>query len=157
MILLLSTFGVCCISALVPLVNAEAYLAGIGVIVDSGDVWALSVVAALGQMTGKAVWYQVGRSSLQWPWVRRKTQSARWQQRYQAWQDRTQGHPGLTGLLLFTSAIVGLPPFALVSVLAGQLRVPFGLFLITGLVGRTARFATILGGMTALIDHGVIT
>ncbi len=48
-------------------------------------------------------------------------------------------------LLLF-SAATGFPPFAIVAVLAGQLRMNVALFLVVGTVGRTLRFAAFLGG-----------
>jgi membrane protein YqaA with SNARE-associated domain len=45
---------------------------------------------------------------------------------------------------VFVSAVTGLPPFALVSALAGawQLRLPS--FFVLGLTGRSARFAGVL-------------
>lgn len=156
MTLLLSTFGVCFVSALIPLVNAEAYLGGVGLLSDDPGIWVLAIVAALGQMVGKVIWYQVGRSSLNWRWVRRKTESTKWQGRFETWQRRTRGNAWIAGLLVFVSAAVGLPPFAIIAVLAGQLRVPFVLFVLTGFAGRVLRFAAVLGGMSFLVDHGIL-
>ena len=156
MTLLLSTFGVCFVSALVPLVNAEAYLGGVAVLSSNAGVWSLAATAALGQMAGKSIWYLLGRSSLGWGWVRRRTESERWQRAYATWQRRTQGSPWLVGALVFASAVVGLPPFAVISVLAGQLQVPLPLFLATGFGGRLIRFAAVLGGAAFLVDHGIV-
>ena len=156
MTLLASTFGICFVSALIPLVNAEAYLGGVGVLSDNAGIWGLAVVAGLGQMAGKVIWYQLGRSSLNWRWVRRKTESTKWQNRFETWQRRTRGSPWIVGVLVFVSAAVGLPPFAVISVLAGQLRVPLWLFLLTGLTGRVIRFAAVLGGAAFLVDHGIV-
>lgn len=156
MTLLLTTIGVCFVSALIPLVNAEAYLGGVSLLGGGSELWVLSAAAALGQMAGKVIWYQLGRSSLNWGWVRRKTDSAKWRSRFETWQRRTRGNPWLAGLLVFASALVGLPPFAIISVLAGQLRVPLILFVLTGFVGRLLRFAGILGGVAFLIEHDVV-
>ena len=154
--LLLTTFGVCVVSALVPLVNAEAYLGGVGILREGAGVWVLSGVAALGQMIGKVVWYFVGASSLRWRWVRRRIEAPSWQARYATWQRRTRGSPWLVGVLVFASALVGLPPFAIISVLAGQLAVPLSLFVITGLAGRWLRFAAVLGGVSFLVESGIV-
>ncbi len=42
--------------------------------------------------------------------------------------------------------VINFPPFAIVAVLAGQLRMNLWLFLVVGFVGRTLRFAAFLGG-----------
>jgi hypothetical protein len=46
-------FAVCLVSALVPVVNAEAYLAGLGVLDQPAGIWLIAVVAAAGQTAGK--------------------------------------------------------------------------------------------------------
>ena len=51
----------------------------------------------------------------------------------------------LTGVLTLASAAIGLPPFAVVSVLAGQLRMSLWLFCSVGVLGRWVRFLVILG------------
>ena len=155
MTLLAATFGICLVSALLPLVNAEAYLGGVGVLHGEAELWALAAVAGLGQMAGKLVWYLLGRSSLGWGWVRRRTESTKWQSRLETWQRRTRGNPWLVGALVFVSAVLGLPPFAVIAVLAGQLRVPLVLFFLTGLAGRVLRFAAVLGGAAWLDDSGI--
>jgi hypothetical protein len=45
---------------------------------------------------------------------------------------------------VFLSAVTGLPPFALVSVLAGAWRLRLSSFFVLGLAGRSARFAGVL-------------
>ncbi|HEV8055934.1 MAG TPA: hypothetical protein VGP51_05560 [Nocardioidaceae bacterium] len=150
MLLLLTTLGICFVSALFPLVNAEAYMSALAVTSDDRAVWLLAITAGVGQMGGKIIWYQVGRSSLNWRWVRRKIDSVTWQARLTRWQGRVQGNRWSVAAFLATSAFFGLPPFAIISVLAGQLKVPFALFCATGLAGRILRFAAILGGISAL-------
>lgn len=134
-------------SALVPLVNMEAYL-GIQAGVEQVDhIWLLGLLAACGQMLGKVVWYHLGARSLRWGWVRRKLEQPKQQARLELWRRRTEQRPALVGVLLFASALAGLPPFAIVSVLAGQLRMNAVLFFTVGLAGRWLRFAAVLGGL----------
>ena len=133
-------------SALVPLVNIEAYLGVRGSVAAVGAVWTLGLAAALGQMAGKVVWYYLGANALSWGWVRRKVETPKAQARLEKWRTRTQTKPLVAGSLVFVSAFSGLPPFAIVAVLAGQLRMNLGLFFALGLVGRWLRFAAVLGG-----------
>lgn len=133
-------------SALVPLVNIEAYLGVRGSVADVGAVWTLGFAAALGQMAGKVVWYYLGANALNWGWVRRKVETPKAQARLEKWRTRTQTKPLVAGSLVFLSAFSGFPPFAIVAVLAGQLRMNLGLFFVLGLVGRWLRFAAVLGG-----------
>ncbi|QNN54827.1 VTT domain-containing protein [Nocardioides mesophilus] len=109
-------------------------------------MWWLGLVAAAGQMVGKVVWYYLGASSLQWGWIRRRLDKPKNLARLELWRHRTAERPLVAGVLLFTSALVGFPPFAIVSVLAGQLRMNLVLFLTLGLLGRWLRFVAVLGG-----------
>ncbi len=144
---LLSLFGIAFASALVPVINIEAYLGLRAAFADLGDLWLLGLVAAVGQMGGKLVWYYVGASSLEWRWVKRKLDKPKQKARLLTWRARTDQRPVLAGGLVFVSALTGLPPFAVLAVLAGQLRMNLTLFLVLGLVGRWLRFVAILGGV----------
>jgi membrane protein YqaA with SNARE-associated domain len=143
---LIAVLGVGIASALVPLINIEAYL-GVRASVGGLDgVWLLGFVAALGQMVGKIAWYYLGANALSWGWVRRRMDTPKTQARLDRWRTRTHERPVLAGGLVLVSALVGLPPFAVVAVLAGQLRMGLTLFLVLGLAGRWLRFAAVLGG-----------
>jgi membrane protein YqaA with SNARE-associated domain len=143
---LIAVLGVGIASALVPLINIEAYL-GVRASVGGLDgVWLLGFVAALGQMIGKIAWYYLGANALSWGWVRRRMDTPKTQARLDRWRTRTQERPVLAGGLVLVSALVGLPPFAVVAVLAGQLRIGLVLFFVLGLAGRWLRFAAVLGG-----------
>lgn len=143
---LFSTFGVAVASALLPLINIEVYLGAVAA-GRVGAIWPLAAVAAAGQMLGKIAYYYVGRSALEWSWVRRKTESPRFQAQLQRWQHRIGDRPVVGGLVVFAAASVGVPPLLIMSVLAGTLRISFPVFLVVGLVGRMLRFATILGAV----------
>lgn len=151
-----ATFFYCILSALIPLFNAEVYVSGVAAGIDSASegvmLWLLAGAAAAGQMIGKLAYFLLGRSSLNWRWVRKKTESERWQAALARWQRRIGGRPWLAGAVLLGSAFAGFPPFAVLSVIAGQLRVALPLFLTVGFVGRTARFAAVLGLVGFLAD-----
>jgi membrane protein YqaA with SNARE-associated domain len=143
---LLGVLGVAFASALVPLVNIEAYLGVRGSVGGIDNVWVLGLAAGLGQMVGKVVWYYLGASSLHWGWVRRRMETPKAQARLETWRLRTHERPVLAGALVFGSAFSGFPPFAILSVLAGQLRMQLALFFGLGLAGRWLRFTAVLGG-----------
>ena len=142
----LGVLGVGLLSALVPLVNIEVYLAARGAVASVQGLWGLALMAALGQMVGKVVWYYIGASSLRWPWVRRKMETPRALERLERWRERTHARPVIAGALVLVSAFSGFPPFAVVAVVAGQLRMSLVLFFALGLAGRWLRFAAVLGG-----------
>jgi membrane protein YqaA with SNARE-associated domain len=143
---LLGVVGVAFASALVPLINIEAYLGVRGSVGGIDNVWVLGLAAAAGQMVGKLVWYYLGASSLSWGWVRKRMETPKAQARLEKWRTRTQERPVVTGVLVFLSAFSGFPPFAIVAVLAGQLRMSLTLFFVLGLIGRWLRFAAVLEG-----------
>lgn len=149
---LLALFVIGVASALVPLINIEAYLGVRAAVASMGSIWLLGFVAAVGQMVGKLVWYYLGASSLNWGWIRRKVEQPRNAARLEAWRARTHHRPVVAGMMLFVSASVGFPPFAIVAVLAGQLRMSLALFLVLGLAGRWLRFVAVLGGAQWLVD-----
>lgn len=147
---LLAVLGVGVLSALVPLVNIEAYLGVRGSFAGLHSIWLLGFVAAVGQMTGKLVWYYLGASSLRWAWVQRRLDNPKAQARLARWRARTDERPLVAGGLVAVSAFSGFPPFAILSVLAGQLRMRLWLFLGLGLAGRWLRFSAVLGGASWL-------
>lgn len=148
MVILFATLGVSFASALIPLVNVEAYLGAVVATTNGLNLWLLCITAGVGQMAGKVLWYEAGRRSMDLAWIRRKMSSPKRQGQLELWRSRVQGRPVLSGAVLLASAFVGIPPYAVISVLAGQLRTSFLLFLVTGLVGRTGRFAVVAFGVS---------
>lgn len=154
--LLLATFGVAVASALFPLINIEAYIAGVAALVDSVGIWPVALVAAAGQALGKALWYEIGRASMSWPYIQKKMASPAWQRQYERVKTRTDDRPWVGIALLFLSATSGFPPLAIMAVLAGQLSFRRVWFYLTTFVGRTLRFAAVLGGVSLLAHSGLL-
>lgn len=134
-----ASFAVAILSGLVPVVNAELYLVGVVLAVGGiPEALLLALIVAFGQMVAKIVMYQaalratnLGKRS---PRLEPKIEKAR------AYVEKWRSKPLSVS---FVSATLGLPPFYLVTLVAGMLQVPFRAFFIVGLIGRTLRFATI--------------
>jgi len=141
--LLVATFFYSAAAAVAAFLALEAYLA---VAAEDGTYPAvvLAAVAAVGQVLGKLLWYWAGAGTTRLPWLRRKLDSARVAAALARWRDRADGRPVYLALLLLASAFAGLPPFMVMSVVAGVLRVRVWLFVATGLAGRFARFWLLL-------------
>lgn len=141
---LLLTFLVSAASALVPLINTEAYLLGATSTVD--DVWwLLALVAAAGQTLGKLVLFLAARGAIRVSWLtRRKHQSGPPDGRAVRWMNAVRVHRSGQVALVATSAVLGLPPLLATSVLAGTTTMRASLFAVICLGGRWARFCLLL-------------
>ena len=141
------TFGYSVVSALVPVVNAELYLVGLMTRQPQLAWWLVGLAAAAGQMVGKLVYYYAGRGTLRLPArLRRRSErqsAGHWSRRLARFQQTCHDRPVWTVGVLLASASIGLPPYLAIALLAGVGRVPLPTFLVTGLVGRFARFGAI--------------
>jgi membrane protein YqaA with SNARE-associated domain len=135
--LLIATFFFSFASALVPILNAEIFVAGVA---QKYPIVLVALIAAAGQMVGKTLWYYAGAHAEKLPYIHRKMQQPKFETSLDKWRTQTEGRKTYTGLILFASASAGFPPYAVIAALAGVLRVNFTLFLLTGFVGRFLRF-----------------
>jgi membrane protein YqaA with SNARE-associated domain len=139
------------LSALIPVFNIELYLVGLVSQQPQLQWWLLGLAAAVGQLSGKTLFYLAGRGSLRLPgWLHGRTTGrgegrwSRWLQRLHDRFHRTARHrPRWTVAVLLASASIGVPPFAATALIAGLAEVPLPAFLATGLIGRFARFSAI--------------
>jgi membrane protein YqaA with SNARE-associated domain len=125
------------LSGLVPIVNSELYL--IGAVLVTGDTPTALVLAgilAVGQMAAKAVLYQIARGSV-------KTGTGRFARGLEKAKSKIERWRTKPLMVAFVSSVTGLPPFYLVSLVAGLLEIRFVTFLWIGLTGRLIRFVTI--------------
>lgn len=146
-----SVLGASIGSALLPLINIEAILA-VAISQAPDATWGLILAATAGQMIGKVLWYWGGMHVDRAPWVHKHLQKPKAKASLDKWHARAEGRPWFTAGLLFVSAGTGIPPYAVTAVLAGMLRVPFWIFMVTGLLGRGLRFWAVVAGTTSLID-----
>lgn len=131
------------VSALLPLVNAEAYVLIALTRTNVATSLAVAIALAVGQTMGKLLLFEAARRGTGRLHARL---SRHGEGRTERWRCRvcslmTRRRTGLPTVL--ASASVGLPPLALVSLVAGaseQKRCEFGAVC---LVGRTARFVAL--------------
>ncbi len=114
-------------------------------------MWGLIIAATIGQMLGKILWYWGGMHVDRAPWVHRHLEKPKAKASLDKWHERAEGRPWFTAALLFVSAATGFPPYAVTAVLAGILRVPFWIFLVTGTLGRGLRFWAVVAGTSGLV------
>jgi len=151
--LLIGTFLFSVASALIPILNVEAYLAAVALKAHNLSDWQLAAVGGAGQSVGKVLWYLAGTQSLRIRWIRQKMETEKWRYSYARWHERIVGRPVFAGAICFASAVSGFPPLAVIAVLAGTLRMNFAIFLATVFVGRTIRFWLVLAGVGLLFSH----
>jgi membrane protein YqaA with SNARE-associated domain len=133
------------VSSVVPVFNMETYIV---VAYARSDATALQLafIGSVGQNIGKLVWYFVCRESLDIGWLKRRLETPKRQAQFQRWSDFVQNRPGVSGLITFVSALVGIPPFFVMAMIAGTLRMNVFVFFRSGIAGRTLFFWAILGG-----------
>ncbi|MFD6097491.1 hypothetical protein ACFWF4_14420 [Nocardiopsis flavescens] len=138
-------FVVALAAGLVPVLNIEVYL--LGAVAHNGDgaLVAMAVAAGLGQTLGKLPYYYAGKGTLSAPWLRRRTRTpGKWTERAARWRLRAEERPAWGVGLLALSSFASVPPFMVVSVLAGVVRMNILLFCAVTFATRTARFLIVV-------------
>ena len=148
--LLLATFFFSIGSALLPILNAEAFVA---VVSHTYPIVLVSLVAAAGQMVGKTIWYYAGAHAEKVPWLHRKLEQPKMAASLEKWRLQTDGRPVMALGIQFCSATLGFPPYAVIAALAGVLRVNYWWFLVCGFVGRFLRFWIIAELAGVVVDR----
>lgn len=150
---LLFTLVYCVGAGMVPILNAEASMAAMGVMTGPPGhfVWLLAFAAATGQMASKMLLFASGRGVISAGWLRRRVgEPGRWSRlmdRLRAWAVRRPWGPSVVTLV---SSVGGLPPMLLWSVLAGSLGMRWWIFLACGFAGRYLRFAAVFAAADVL-------
>jgi len=130
----LASFVIAFASALIPLVNAEAYLVFAALAFPAGSLTTVVVMVTAGQMSGKVILFLAGRGTLRLPLQRH-------QDRLEQARATLERYRTASGAVIFLSALSGLPPFYFVSLAAGVLRLSLTGFVLWGSAGRGLRFA----------------
>jgi membrane protein YqaA with SNARE-associated domain len=132
------SFAIGLVSGLVPVVNTEAYLLMIAALAPHGAVAPAVVFVTAGQMVAKGLLYMAGSGA-----VSSRFLTAR-EGRLAGMRKRLERMQASASAVVFSSAVIGIPPFYLVSVAAGSLRWSLPHFLLVGASGRLVRFAAIV-------------
>lgn len=133
-----AAFGYCLLAGLVTLLPSEVYLFGAAALTTVPGYW-LALAGAGGQTLGKLAYYLVGRGVLN-PDRFRARAKGKWVDRMDRVEKWCHRHTAGTAVVTFISSFSGLPPYALVAVLAGSLRMRWWVFALLSLVGRFLRF-----------------
>ena len=161
LVALLTSVGFGAVSAVIPVVNAEAYVVGSQVSAIAGAV-PIAVGVGIGQTLGKLILFLSVRQGKKLPFVRHRRAEAHgpvgpFRARVRAVIARLlelvgQKRWGLPIVLL--AAVVGLPPLYAVALLAGATTMRVHWFALVVLVGRITRFVLLALGVGGL--HGWI-
>ena len=152
---LLTSVGFGVLSAIVPVINAEAYVVASQVTAVAGAV-PIAVGVAVGQTIGKVVMFYGVRRGRDLPSVQRLRAERRARAvgprmaRWRAFVERLLELVGDVrwGLpITFLAAFVGIPPLYAVALLAGATTMKGRWFVLVVLTGRVLRFVLIAVGV----------
>ena len=126
------------LSSVIPIVSIEVFLVAVTLAHPPSPLGALALVtlATLGQVLGKLPIYASTRAVASLP-----GRHQRFIERTRSWVARLGNRPLA---LIGTSALLGLPPFSLVSTAAGALAIPARSFCAVIAAGRAIRFAALI-------------
>ena len=138
-------FFLALVASFVPLLSVElALIVSVAAGTSIGLLLAQVAVAAAGQMIGKSCYFLGGRTAFQWFEGRDHAGPRRLAARLLGFVTRKARQRGVAAAAVFFSASTGLPPFALVSAVAGGWRIRLSSFFVVGFAGKSARFAGVL-------------
>ncbi len=132
----------CVVGGVLPWVNAELVLLAAAVLLPREALVPLVLACALGQMCAKASLYGITRWAPERLPKRARAALAR--------VERYRERPALLAAAVFFGSAVSVPPFYLVTLASGVLRVPFVLFALAGLGGTAARYGVLVWAARAL-------
>lgn len=151
---LLTSVGYGVVSAVIPVVNAEAYVIASQISTAAGPV-SVAIGIGIGQTIGKALLFLGVRRGKDFPFVRHRIiRTGR-----PVGRVRARGRASIAWLLglvgqkrwglpiVFIAAVVGIPPLLAVALLAGATRMKLGYFIPVVLVGRVGRFVIVALGI----------
>ena len=131
-------FGLAVASAVFPWVNAELIVISLPSFASSrAALVVLLLVATAGHMTGKCVLYWAGRKG-------DRVLPERAGRAVLKWRGRLEARPSRAAVLVLLSSVTGLPPFYVMTIVAGALRMNFPLYLAAGTAGRLLRFGALV-------------
>jgi membrane protein YqaA with SNARE-associated domain len=133
------TILVCAIAGLVFFPPVELYLAGVvhWAHVSEAQLLPLALCAAGGQMIAKVTLYFAGKGLLEAPRGRWKAKIEQARAKIATWEKKPY-------YIYALSAVFGIPPYFLVAVASGAMKIRFVPFLTIGFAGRLLRFGTII-------------
>ena len=130
--LLIGAAAAVAVGGILPWINGEVVVAGAALLTPQSGLPALVLACSAAQMSAKAILYGV----IRWVPERMPARARQFANRVEVFRERR----ALLVLAVFSGSAVALPPFYLVTLACGMLRVPFALFAIAGLAGTISRY-----------------
>ncbi len=144
-------------SAIIPILNAEAYVAATALVLGNVDIVIMVVAVSVGTTVGKVVLFRgarAGREVARKRPARERADPGRIRVALRRLAEILIGwleHPLRAVATVFVSSFVGIPPLLAVAVVAGASSMRTDVFAAAVFVGRTGRFALI-----ALAAYGLV-
>ncbi|HET9304117.1 MAG TPA: hypothetical protein VFO20_15200 [Propionibacteriaceae bacterium] len=160
LVALLTSIGFGTVSAVIPIVNAEAYVIASQMSAVAGPI-PIAIGIAIGQTVGKLLLFFGVRQGKELSFIKHRRE-ARKQRRVGPTQARIRAAGAklldLVGQerwglpIVFVAAVIGFPPLYAVALLAGATTMSPVWFGLTVLVGRLCRFLLVATGFYGLHD-----
>jgi membrane protein YqaA with SNARE-associated domain len=131
-----AAFTGCAVGSVIPLIHTELLILGMATVLPDTAAIPLILLATMGTMVGKTALYYGGRGLIHLP-IRKRD-------RIDRFIEQAEGRRGLADTVLFASAASGFPPFYVVTVASGAIRLPLVRFIMWGTVGRLIRFTAVV-------------
>jgi membrane protein YqaA with SNARE-associated domain len=135
--LYLGSFVVGFIGGILPITTIEFFLLGASLIAPRNSLLLIVVLALIGQMIAKSLFYFAGRGVFKIAIKKNDKKAKKVINRFKKWENKT-------GTLIFISGFISVPPFYLTSFFAGSFKISYLKFLIWGSAGRLLRFVIII-------------
>lgn len=133
---LLGAAAMCAAGGVFPWISSEVVLVGAAALLPATQFPTLVILCALTQVAGKCVVYGITR----WTPEKLPKRARKLLDKAEAWRDRRK----LLGAGVLSSATVSVPPFYVVTLAAGMLKVPFVVFTGAALVGTVVRYSAVV-------------
>ncbi len=135
--LLVGSFIVSFISSIIPVVSIELFLVAVTALLPPGFIPFSIVLGAAGNTAGKAVIYLTGSSIIRIPLKKYYAKIDNVKQKFEAWKWGQKS-------FIFISAAFGLPPFYIVSISAGIIRLKAEYLYLFGFLGSLVRYSLVI-------------
>ena len=140
--LLIGAMATIAAGAFFPWINGEAVIAATALVVPRSALPALVLSCAVVQMACKACLYGLVRWTPDRLPARARSMIGR--------AERFRERRGLLVVTILSGSLAAIPPFYLVTLACGVLRVPLALFVVAGLGGTIARYGLVAWAVVAL-------
>ena len=131
------TLIICFVSGFIPIINTELFLIFLSFTMPPKIIIPVIALAALGQMAAKTILFLSGRGIVKISLKKYQSKMDKVRHKMETWQSKID-------VFIFISALTSIPPFYIVSIVAGTIPLSVARFFVVGLSGRFLRFGLIM-------------